>query len=264
MSSHASYPYVRVGLTPLIYLVLLTLAQGLILLQLPLIGLMLHGASLLALLVYSITCRTDPFWLLLLALSVVPLFQLLARLLLLPDLEVISNYALLVLWPVTLFCSGQALLRQRGATEDMADFPEHTWETRVADLLAMTAPDATALEQLAFLLWERLDPVYVLIVAHDEQRHQGRIEMAIGATGWHLRSFEGMTQPWPIIETALAGGVAHPVFREIQSHPFSRYTGDYLVLPLRHVQRWVIINVDQGQGQRNRAVLAGLRVGLEC
>ncbi len=260
MPSHVSSPYVRVGLIPLIYLALLTLAQALILLQLPLIGLALHGASLLALLVYSMIHRTDPFWLLLLALSLVPVLQLLTLLLQLPELAMISNYALLVLCPVTLFYGGRALLRQRGTTEVLEDFPEHTWEAQVADLLAMTAPDLTALEQLAFLLWERLDPVYVLIIMRDEQRHQGRIEVAIGATGWHLRSFEGMTQPWPIIETALAGGVAHPAFREIQSHPFSRYTGDYLVLPLRQVQRWVIINVDQGQGPRNRSTLAGLGV----
>lgn len=259
MPSHVSYPYIRVGFTPLIYLVLLTLAQALILLQLPLIGLALHGTALLALLVYSMIRRTDPFWLLLLALSLVPVLQILALLLPLSALAVISNYALLVLWPVTLFCGGRALLRQRRQPEVPADdFPEYTWEAQVADLLAMTAPDVAGLEQLAFLLWERLDPFYVLIIVRDEQRDQGRIEVAIGATGWHLRSFEGMTQPWPIIETALAGGVAHPAFREIQSHPFSRYTGDYLVLPLRQVQRWVIINVDQGQGSRNRAALAGL------
>ncbi len=261
MPSHVSYPYVRVGFIPLIYLALLTLAQALILLQLPLIGLSLHGTALLALLVYSMTCRTDPLWLLLLVLSVIPLLQLLALLLPLSELALISNYALLVFWPVTVFYGGRALLRQRVQPEvPDDDFPEHTWEAQVADLLAMTAPDVAALEQLAFLLWERLDPVYVLIIVRDEQRDQGRIEMAIGATGWHLRSFEGMTQPWPIIETALAGGVAHPAFREIQSHPFSRYTGDYLVLPLRQVQRWVIIQVDQGQGPRNRATLARLGV----
>lgn len=163
------------------------------------------------------------------------------------------------LWLAMLLLGTRAWLhyqrRQQLARDEVT---RKQWEVGIARLLTNPLPDAIALEQLALLLWARLDPNYVLIVGQAEPRREAMVELAIGATGRRLRGIEGLAMPQADFAAMLQASLPHGLFREVTTHPFSRYPGDYLLLPLPNTQRWAIVSVDANLAEQNRAALTPL------
>ncbi|MCG8350372.1 MAG: hypothetical protein MI924_21615 [Chloroflexales bacterium] len=135
------------------------------------------------------------------------------------------------------------------------------WLAQANELLLSDPPD---IEQLARLLRERLTPISILIITHDETQNQAIVELAIGASGRHLQGFEEMAMPWSSFITAIENGACSDPLREASQHPFNHKPGNYLLLPLKAASLWVIVKVANEQTLQARQTLQPLALSLSA
>jgi hypothetical protein len=165
--------------------------------------------------------------------------------------------ALLALWLAVEIGALVQQERQRWLRRKHASDP--AWLAQANDLLASDPPQ---IEPLARLLRERLTPISILVITHNETYDQAIVELAIGASGRHLQGFKDMAAPWSSFITALGDSSGVGTVREARQHPFNQKPGSYLLLPLNAISRWVIVKVDDEQTAQARQTLQPLALSL--
>ncbi len=231
---------------PLIYLSFLTMAEVLITLSWPFMGMAVHVGILLALSLHSVISRQNVYWILLLIPGLVSLMHLLPMFTAMPHMSWITWPVLAGLWGVLLIVGTKTVVSRYFRLDMVAledDDIVYMAETPV--LIDNPPVDADTAEQLAFMLWAWFSPISVLVVAHDQVQDQAVVELAVGATGCRLRGFEGIRQPWTTFAVTLADSRQHGDFLETTVHPFSHHTRNYLILTHEKMQRWFIVCVDE-------------------
>jgi uncharacterized protein len=169
-----------------------------------------------------------------------------------------AQLALVGLWAALLVALGlvirDRLVRRRRTAAQHGDYE---WARQIGSLVADPALDSSAIERLARGVWQQLAPDYVLIIDGDRAHAESVISMAIGASGRRLHGLEGLSTPWETFAYMVAGDQTSGL-RETRTHPFSRHTGNYLILPLAASRRWLLVRAASGREIAARSALAAL------